>query len=581
MSRNETISLLELFTDIDESYITEAAPMKNMVQPFFAEPVKKSRKPIFAIAGIAACFAVVFAIGTVVKNNMGIEITQPPVNSAEPVTEETTTEAVTEESETKPQETEPQGVEITDENGVKFTLYGQPWSSDKLNDYTVKVQKGYDDAFRYFVVNSSIPDKEEIIDLFNRSDIVNGDLTVEANYGRYNYDPEIGLPSAYIMLDNNMYMESGISYDSYYNEMCSIFTKETADKVMHSSHLAPVSYNGELWYSAGGKSGDIACVNTEYELVSLTDTEIEIYQTRYYAYPDDLFCPWWEDMYSSYKLRSKFVKTDEGWRIEVAGHAADSITGEGIIEGTHYESPFTDMERPIKDALDKYFYRPENLAPVKEPWTEELVQEAWDLLLTHFGVFGEYSKNTFTDTYYADINGDNIPELFMVSDQYGICIFRFKNDGEVTLFKKGVNVGDWRFMKDLYADEVPVSPEDIKDARQIGEEFLDKRHFTVFTDEADRYYVLGQDWRCPTGPAYTISEILLDVKPTEAIISPLYIWGRLGSSDGEIYDGTVKYKKIDTDEKGSLQYDENNECIYLEASEQEIEEFLSNLNPAQ
>lgn len=64
MSRNETISLLELFTDIDESYITEATPMKNMVQPFFAEPVKKSRKPIFAIAGIAACFAVVFAIGT-------------------------------------------------------------------------------------------------------------------------------------------------------------------------------------------------------------------------------------------------------------------------------------------------------------------------------------------------------------------------------------------------------------------------------------------------------------------------------------------------------------------------------------
>lgn len=286
-------------------------------------------------------------------------------------------------------------------------------------------------------------------------------------------------------------------------------------------------------------------------------------------------------MYSSYKLRSKFVKTDEGWRIEVAGHVSDSITGEGIIEGTHYESPFTDVERPIRDALDKYFYRPENLAPVKEPWTEELVQQAWDLLLSGFGVVGEYSKNTFTDTYYADINGDNIPELFMLSDQYGVCIFRLNEDGEVLLYKKGVNAGDWRFTEDLYADEVPVSPEDIKDARQIGEEFLDKRHFTLFTDGAGRYYLLGQNWRCPMGPAYTVSEILLDINPTEAITSPLYIWGRLGSSDNEIYDGTVKYKKFDTDPKGNLQYNENNECNYLEASEQEIKTFISTLTPAQ
>lgn len=134
MNRNETVSLLELLTDIDESYITEAAPMENTVQPFFAEPVKKSRKPIFAIAGIAACFALVFAIGTAVKNNTGIEITQPPINSAEttaePVTEETTTEP-----ETNPEETEPEGIEMTDENGLSFTLVGDPMSSDKLVEF--------------------------------------------------------------------------------------------------------------------------------------------------------------------------------------------------------------------------------------------------------------------------------------------------------------------------------------------------------------------------------------------------------------------------------------------------------------
>ncbi len=68
---------------------------ENSVQPLFVTPAsKKTKKPIFAIVGIAVCFALIFAIGIAVSRNSGMEITQtlPPINTAEI---QTTTAATT------------------------------------------------------------------------------------------------------------------------------------------------------------------------------------------------------------------------------------------------------------------------------------------------------------------------------------------------------------------------------------------------------------------------------------------------------------------------------------------------------
>lgn len=589
MSRNESINLLELLTDIDEGYITEAAPMENTVQPFFAEPVKKSRKPIFAIAGIAACFALVFAIGAAVKNNMGIEITQPPVNSAD-----TTTEAVTEETttefETNSEETEPQGIEMTDENGTKFTLYGQLTESDRLSDFSYENyynQMINTDSYvtlKRFIKTTQISDKEEITDLMCRSDILNALLYSGSSF--FSYDTyNINNMKTYIKTDEYesvKFYETGIKSDSYYSALCQVFTEETARLAFEDDGFAPVSFNGELWRAFGEKGGDVGIVNSEYELVSATDTEIEINQINYYGEPTDKYYPWWKDLYGSYKLKHKIIKTDKGWRMKVATPYEGAPTGQEIFDSTPYKVDYQNNIYPINEALKAKLSSQRSPSAIREPWTEELLKQAWEELVLHCGLDADFEK-TYTGTYYLDIDGDSVQELFMTGlGGNALCIFKLDEAGKVSLYKKCAISGNVSLKQGYYLEKAPTSPSDIEEPDKTGEEFLDQQPFTIFTDKDGRYYFISKAWCYPTGPVYMIDEVRLDLgSSTEALISPLYIWGRLGAPNDEVYDGTVKYKKFDTDPKGNLQYNENNECNYLEASEQEIKTFISILTPAQ
>ncbi len=94
MSREDNFNFLEILSDIEEEYVREAGTEANTIQPQFIQPRPKRKKPILAIAGIAACFALIFVIGIALSRNSGIEITQtlPPVNTAVNTTEVTTTE---------------------------------------------------------------------------------------------------------------------------------------------------------------------------------------------------------------------------------------------------------------------------------------------------------------------------------------------------------------------------------------------------------------------------------------------------------------------------------------------------------
>ena len=581
---------------IDDELIAEALKTidnENAVSPVFAQPVKKSRRPIFAIAGIAACFALVFAIGTAVKNNMGMEITQPPVNSAGTVTEETTTEPATEKSETSPEETEPEGVEITDENGVKFTLYGQPLESGKLSDFSYenyhnkRINFNSYITLKRFIETAQIPDKEEIIDLMCRSDTLNYllyDGSSFFNYDTYDYDYDGMKP--YIKTDEDdgyKFYETGIKTDSYYNALCQVFTEEAARLAFENEGFAPVSYNGELWRAFGDKGGNIGMVNSEYELVSATDTEIEINQINYYGEPTDEYYPWWKDLYGSRKLKYKIVKTDKGWRMEVATPYEGAPTGQESFDPTPYTADYQNGIYPINEALKAKLSSQTGLSPVREPWTEELLQQAWEILVWHCGLDTDSGK-AYTGTYYADIDGDGVQELFMTGlGGNALCIFKLDETGKASLYKECKNSGSASYKQGYYLEKAPTSPSDIEEPDKIGEKFLNQQPLTIFTDKDGRYYIISKAWCYPAGPVYMIDEIRLDLSSSaEASVSPLYIWGRLGARDGEVYDGTVKYKKYELDAAGYPIRDEEKGTYKLQNSSlEETESFINSLKPAE
>ena len=186
-------------------------------------------------------------------------------------------------------------------------------------------------------------------------------------------------------------------------------------------------------------------------------------------------------------------------------------------------------------------------------------------MVWHCGLDTDFGK-AYTGTYYADIDGDGVQELFMTGlGGNALCIFKLDETGKASLYKKS------------------KIPSDIEEPDKIGEKFLNQQPLTIFTDKDGRYYIISKAWCYPAGPVYMIDEIRLDLSSSaEASVSPLYIWGRLGARDGEVYDGTVKYKKYELDAAGYPIRDEEKGTYKLQNSSlEETESFINSLKPAE
>ena len=363
---------------IDDRFIEEAVESDDEfeVQPLFARPEKRSKKPIFAIALTAACFALIFAVGMAVKNNRGIEITQPPVNLAETTAEtvkDETDPAQTTLAQTTPAQTEIPGVEITDESGNRFTLYGEPIGTDKLIDFD------YEESYLYSISKDSeisdffneldIPDKEEIIELYHRGQtlrsISNGNslLKWEFNPARIKVDDE-----EYFRI----YFESGISYESYYKALSDVFTEETAEAFIQSScnSICPFSYNKELWVQGGEPSPNLHLRHEEYYLVKSDENEL-IFTTVQYMTGSlyvQRFYPELRDQYMVTSTENIFVKTDGGWRIkDICVNNGSLVNEEADIERNYWQA------RRYGELEERWNLNKATVMPLPSNWTEETV----------------------------------------------------------------------------------------------------------------------------------------------------------------------------------------------------------------
>lgn len=140
------------------------------------------------------------------------------------------------------------------------------------------------------------------------------------------------------------YYQTGYNYSSFRQAVFNVFTEETAQKITDRFKV----YNGGLWTRDTGWGGGSAFF-TEYEISSLTDTEIVITRTEYYGSSGyEVFDPDKKDEYAKNEDECKFVLTDKGWRAEtffVFDHFLDYVyiymsnEDSGVTPETAAENP--------------------------------------------------------------------------------------------------------------------------------------------------------------------------------------------------------------------------------------------------
>ncbi len=222
MSIEENFNFLEILSDIDEEYVREAGTEENAVQPQFIHPRLKRRKPVFAIAGIAACFALIFVIGIALSRNSGAEITQtlPPINTAVNTTEVTATETA-ETTEENHRIMEPQ-------DNTKIDLFSSVINDAEGKEYELKL-------YMYHIDNGDDMYNAEAFAI--KEGMLRGNVAAELLYnGERVFDQELVIGSV------------GQVAKSYY-----IPEIEDNFKVLHFDGGDVFSYaysdDGELWFT--------------------------------------------------------------------------------------------------------------------------------------------------------------------------------------------------------------------------------------------------------------------------------------------------------------------------------------------
>lgn len=119
----------------------------------------------------------------------------------------------------------------------------------------------------------------------------------------------------------------GYTYDSFYDTVLSVYTKEAADKWL-AAHCAFWNYYGELYCSKGmldnniwtGKEtieGNLKEVRREYQLISKSDTVVEFRRIVFRDIKNKFngeYLPEHRNEYLNLQTDFKFVKTENGWR---------------------------------------------------------------------------------------------------------------------------------------------------------------------------------------------------------------------------------------------------------------------------
>lgn len=174
---------------------------------------------------------------------------------------------------------------------------------DFLNDGYSEFKELYQKAYALTSILVSSPDNfPDVVGL--RSPTVNRDDVVRI---------EVVDPS-YPMIFRTYYL-TGYSWDSFYNEMLSVFTKEQADELIFGNKLF-YKFNGALWCADAATGGDMTRVHTEYA-VEKTDDVLDIIRTTYHVPLGETpkFDPEKIDEYETKETHFTFIRFKDGsWR---------------------------------------------------------------------------------------------------------------------------------------------------------------------------------------------------------------------------------------------------------------------------
>ena len=114
------------------------------------------------------------------------------------------------------------------------------------------------------------------------------------------------------------YYFTGISYDSFYNALLDVFTREKADDLISDAAGRIYSYNGALWIAAVSGGGDMSVVKTEYQVTEKTDDRITLKRTTWHVDIGDepIYDPARDSEYEKKYADYSFIKTEQGWRAD-------------------------------------------------------------------------------------------------------------------------------------------------------------------------------------------------------------------------------------------------------------------------
>lgn len=119
----------------------------------------------------------------------------------------------------------------------------------------------------------------------------------------------------------DLWYGTGIDYESFCDAYLEVFTASAA-KRLFSAYSLFGSYQGELWLVGTSLSGNVYLVREEYELISKTENEIVFQRTDFSEdfhvplYNEPVYDPEKRDKYVKEVFYYKFLKTDQGWRVD-------------------------------------------------------------------------------------------------------------------------------------------------------------------------------------------------------------------------------------------------------------------------
>lgn len=237
-----------------------------------------------------------------ISNSKVVDINTIPILTAETVTEYTIATPQTQEETTT----------VTDEV-----------STDGLLQFSNTHSKMRGQG--YYTHLKQAPDflNEELKKLFNEAVYIWENLYVDTGFGlSFNNEGFIDFndPNQTVQIDGYNYIKSGVSYESFYNYLSSVYTESLVDSELFKGSYKNV--DGELvWLNSSG-GFDITRGEIKFELVLETDSMIKIKRITNHSWSYSMSKKEFKDknIDGPYEWIEEdsiiIVKTENGWRFE-------------------------------------------------------------------------------------------------------------------------------------------------------------------------------------------------------------------------------------------------------------------------